>query len=645
MRLLYAATFSLGSAWQAVTAPGSLVDLHEFFKNPVLVSAQISPDGNYVAYLAPWQERLNVWVKKTDGGVPSRITNETERDVHDFKWTTNNRLVYERDTKGDENFKLFSVQSDGSALIPLLPGDGANSDIIAIPYNDPRHILVRNNQRDKKVFDAFRVDVETGQTELLVRNPGNVTDYAADHEGVIRIETVSDGVTTRLLYRPASDQPFKEVLSTNFREQISPQCFTADNRHLIATSNLDRDKGALVEIDPATTKEVRLIYQNPDADVDNAIWSDAQQKLVGASYTTDRSRYVYFDATREKLQHDLEARLPGVEIQIVNSDREEKRWVVRTWGDRTLGAYFLYEVKTDRLTLLGDVAPWIDPSQMATMTPITYSARDGVLLHGYLTLPAGVEPKGLPLVIIPHGGPWARDRWGFNSQVQFLANRGYAVLQVNFRGSTGYGRKFWELGFGQWGRTMQDDLTDGVQEMIRRGIADPKRVGIYGYSYGGYATLAGVAFTPDLYAAAVDYVGVSNLETFMKTIPPYWLPYAPMFQEMIGPDLAAQSPVNNADKIRTPLLIVQGANDPRVKKDESDQMVKALRARAVDVPYMVKENEGHGFHNEENRFAFYRAMEQFLGKYLGGRIGTGDDVLRTLDVPAPVPNSQKPSHP
>ena len=282
----------------------------------------------------------------------------------------------------------------------------------------------------------------------------------------------------------------------------------------------------------------------------------------------------------------------------------------------------MFDATTGSLTKLVDVAPWLKEDQLAHMKPIEYQSRDGLTIHGYLTLPLGREAKNLPVVINPHGGPWFRDTWGFNPEVQFLANRGYAVLQMNFRGSTGYGRKFWEASFKQWGQKMQDDITDGVQWLVKQGIADPKRVAIYGGSYGGYATLAGVTFTPDLYAAAVDYVGVANMFTFMKTIPPYWKPFLDQMHAMVGdPEkdkalLEAASPVMHADKIKTPLFVAQGAHDPRVNKAESDQMVAALKKRGVDVEYMVKENEGHGFHNEENRFDFYEAMEKFLAKYL-----------------------------
>jgi len=302
--------------------------------------------------------------------------------------------------------------------------------------------------------------------------------------------------------------------------------------------------------------------------------------------------------------------------------KEEDKYIVGKSSDRAMTTYYLYDVNTDELTFIHQVTPWLDENEMAEVKPVTYTARDGMTIHGYLTIPKGKEAKNLPVIVNVHGGPWARDSWGFNPEIQFLANRGYAVFQMNFRGSTGYGRAFWEASFKQWGQAMQDDVTDGVQWLISQGIADPKRVVIYGASYGGYATLMGIVKEPDLFAAAVDYVGVSNLFTFMQTIPPYWEPMLQMMYEMVGNPqadslmMAQNSPALQAERIKTPLFIAQGANDPRVNKAESDQMVAALQARGIEVEYMVKDNEGHGFYNEENRFDFYRAMEAFLAKHI-----------------------------
>ena len=302
--------------------------------------------------------------------------------------------------------------------------------------------------------------------------------------------------------------------------------------------------------------------------------------------------------------------------------RAEDKFIVAAANDKTPGTRYVYDAKADTLAKLADINPWIPERDMAPTTPVSYTSRDGMKINGYLTLPVGRGDKNLPCIVNPHGGPWARDSWGYNPEVQFLANRGYCVLQMNFRGSTGYGRQFWEASFGQWGLKMQDDVSDGVQWLVQQGIADPKRVGIYGGSYGGYTTLAGVTFTPDLYAAAVDYVGVSNLFTFLTTIPAYWKPMLATMHAMVGhPEkdkerLTATSPALNTERIKTPLFIAQGARDPRVNKAESDQVVDALRKRGVEVQYMVKENEGHGFRNEENQFEFYDAMEAFLAKHL-----------------------------
>src|SRR6202022_142297 len=318
----------------------------------------------------------------------------------------------------------------------------------------------------------------------------------------------------------------------------------------------------------------------------------------------------------------IQEKVPGYEFDLVSTDKNEDAFVVRAFTDRSRPVFYLYDSDSGELAKLADSAPWLKPDDLAEMKPIEYKSRDGLTINGYLTLPKGRTPKNLPVVVNPHGGPWGRDEWGFDPETQFLANRGFAVLQMNFRGSTGYGRKFWEASFKQWGKAMQDDVTDGVNWLISQGIADPKRVAIYGGSYGGYAVLAGITKAPDLYAAAVDYVGVSNLFTFMKTIPPYWKPMLDMFHEMVGdPEKDKQlfqenSPALNADKIKTPLFVAQGAKDPRVNINESNQIVDALKKRGIDVEYMVKENEGHGFHNEENRFAFYEAMEKFLEKYL-----------------------------
>ncbi|MFA7621722.1 MAG: S9 family peptidase, partial [Aminobacteriaceae bacterium] len=370
-------------------------------------------------------------------------------------------------------------------------------------------------------------------------------------------------------------------------------------------------------------KHEEILFEHPEVDVEKLLYSNKKKVLTGVSFITDRLKYHFFDDERRALQEELESLLPGCQVVVSSMNRDEDRALLRADSDRTDGAYYFYDTAKKELTKLADVAPWLPEDRMAPMKAVSYKARDGLTVHGYLTIPLGSDGKNLPVIIFPHGGPWLRDVWGFNPVVQFLASRGLAVLQMNFRGSTGYGRAFWEASFKQWGRAMQDDITDGVQWLIDTGVADPKRIGIFGASYGGYAVLAGLAFTPDLYACGVDYVGVSNLFTFMEAIPPYWELERKMAYERIGyPEkdqelLRAASPVFHADNIMVPLFVAQGANDPRVKKAESDQIVEALKKRGIDVEYMVKDDEGHGFDNEENRFDFFRAMERFFSKHLG----------------------------
>lgn len=608
-----------------------LIPLKDFFRNPVKVGYSLSPNGEYLAFMQPWENRLNVFVEKIGSGQATRVTSAKERDIAGYAWKGDSRIVYIQDTGGDENYRLYAVGIDGSNPKDLTPFEKVRAQIIDRLEQNENEILVGLNKRMKQVFDVYRINVNTGEMQMVAENPGNYTGWATDWDGKLRIAVSTDGVNSTLLFRNNETEKFAPLVTTTFRETIAPLLFTPDNRQLYVATNIGRDKTAIVKYDPENKKEIEKIYEHPEVDVTNLLSSRKRRTITGVSYTTDKTQYFFLDKQRADLQKDLEHRLPGYEVRLNGCNREEDKCLVRTFTDRSLGAYYFYDLKSKDFRKLADVSPWLNDKDLAPMKPIKYQSRDGLTIHGYLTLPKGVAARNLPVVVNPHGGPWYRDSWGYNPEVQFLANRGYAVLQVNFRGSTGYGRKFWEASFKQWGKAMQDDITDGVQWLIKQGIADPKRIGIYGGSYGGYATLAGLVYTPDLYAAGVDYVGVSNLFTFLKAIPPYWKPYLEMFYEMIGnPEkekelLTAASPVFHSDKIKVPLLIAQGANDPRVNKGESDQMVEALKKRGIEVPYIVKANEGHGFANEENRFDFYRAMEEFLGKHLGGRVEKASD--------------------
>ena len=598
------------------------IPLEDFFKNPEKSSYQISPNGSFYSYMAPYKNRMNIFIQKIGDSSATQLTFEEKRDISGYFWPNNEQLVFLKDDAGDENFHLFGVDIDGSNPISFTDFDGVRAQIIDDLPDQKDFIIIGLNKRNKQVFDPYRLNLKSGKISILAENPGNIQGWMFDHEGKLRIATaIVDGVNTSLLYRDSEQEEFKTIVTTNFKEGFSPQFFTFDNKNIIGTSNLGRDKSVVVEFDPSTGKEVKELYGNEDYDVGGVAYSRKRKVITAAYYNSWKSERHFFDQQSKALFEKVQNHLPGYEISVSGMSDDENIFIIRTYSDKSLGAYFIYNAKEDNLDKIVEVSPWIDENEMSNQLPISYNSRDGLKINGYLTLPKGYDmenAKDLPVVINPHGGPWARDEWGFNPEIQFLANRGYAVLQMNFRGSVGYGRKFWEASFKKWGREMQDDITDGTQWLIDQGIADKKRIAIYGGSYGGYATLMGLVKEPQLYAAGVDYVGVSNMFTFMKTIPPYWEPMLEMMYEMVGDVekdsamLREVSPVFHVDKIKAPLFIAQGANDPRVNVDESDQMVKAMKEKGIEVEYLVKDNEGHGFRNEENKFDFYRAMEKFL---------------------------------
>lgn len=604
-----------------------LIAIEDFFRNADKTGWQISPDGDYISYRSTYKGRMNVFVRKISdtAGVP--VTFDTVRNIFQYQWK-GNRILYLQDVGGDENFQLFSVSIDGKDQKALTPFSkvrtGILNDLRYVPGKE-KEIIITLNKRDGRYFDPYNINIETGEMKELYKNDKNFDNWYTDHNGVIRLATKTDGVNITLYHRATESDPFDSILTTSYKETFAPSLFTFDNRNIYAISNIGRDKTALVEYDLAARKEIKVIYQNKEYDVDDVDYSAIRKVLQSVSYTSWKAEEYFLDKEAEADYNKMKEKFKGYEVDIYGNNNSEDKFIVWTGNDKLPSKFYFYDKKTGETKYLATGRPWLKEEDMATMKPIEYKSRDGLTIHGYLTLPKGVDPKNLPIIVNPHGGPWARDGWGFNNEVQFLANRGYGVLQMNFRGSTGYGKEFWLKGSKEWGRKMQDDITDGVNWLIKEGIADPKRVAIYGGSYGGYATLAGVTFTPELYACAVDYVGVSNMFTFMNTIPPYWEPFKKQMYELVGDPakdsalLADVSPALHVGNIKAPLFIAQGANDPRVNKAESDQVVEALKKRGVAVEYMVKNDEGHGFANENNRIDFYKAMEKFFDKHLSGK--------------------------
>lgn len=608
-----------------------MLSLEDYFRNPQQTAYQLSPDGRYVSFMAPWHDRMNIFVQPVGGGEPLRLTSETERSVAGYLWKGNDRILFLKDTGGDENYHLYGTTLDGAEPRCYTPFDGVRASLIDDLEDDADHILIGLNQRNPEVFDPYRLNLQTGELTLLAENPGNWQGWTTDHKGRLRVVyAIVDGVNTQILYRDTEDEDFCPVITTNFKESLNFVMFTPDNHDVYAVTNIGRDKAALVIMDPRTCEEKELLFQHDRYDVSTMTYSRKRKKLLSV-YCTGHKEPVrhWFDKEAEERRARIEAHFPGMRVGVADTDKAEEAALIYVGSDRTRGSYWHYDRRTEVFTHIADTAPWITEDDTVDMLPVSYTTSDGFEIEAYLSLPKGytldtlkASRHPLPLIVNPHGGPWVRDCWGYNSEVQFLCSRGYAVFQMNYRGSTGYGRRFLESSYKQWGLKMQDDITEGVQWLIGEGIADPRRIAIYGGSYGGYATLAGICFTPELYCCAVDYVGVSNLLTFMNTIPPYWRPMLEMMHEQIGDpeadrqQLEATSPALHADRIQCPLFIAQGANDPRVNKAESDQMVEALRQRGIHVEYMVKDNEGHGFHNQENRFDFYRAMERFLAEHL-----------------------------
>lgn len=601
----------------------SLIPVEDFFRNPEKAQFSISQDGNHIAWLAPYENRMNVFVQNIESKTITQATHETTRDIHGYLWGNNSRIVYLRDNGGDENFQLYASNIDGTYSVCLTPYDGVVVHIVDILHEVEDEILISMNKRNPQFFDVYRLHVVTGELTSVAENPGNILGWVTDHNGAVRLGMASDGVNRTLLYRDDETQPFRELYTANFRETLAPLGFTFDNKKMYVTSNRGRNTSAVYLFNPETALEEELIYANEQFDCESAFVSRVRKTLVSVSYNGLKKERVVFDPFWKNLYERLSVLLPNQHISIADSDEHETKFIVITYSDRNSGCFYFYDSTSDTISLLSQSRPWLNENDMAEMQCVTYTTRDGLTVHGYLSYPVGAEPKNLPVIMFPHGGPWVRDNWGFDGRVQFLCNRGYAVLKMNYRGSTGYGRAFWESSFKQWGRAMQNDITDAVNWLVETGVANPKQVAILGGSYGGYAVLAGLAFTPDVYCCGVDIVGVSNLFTFRETIPEYWKPLNDMSDEMIGSVtedaelLRSVSPVFHVDNIKAPLLVFQGAKDPRVNINESDQIVEALRNKGIDVEYIVKDDEGHGFQNEENKVEMYSIIERFLKKYLG----------------------------
>ncbi len=603
-----------------------LIPRETLFGNPERTRPQLSPDGKYLAYIAPDEKNvLQVWLRTVGQDDNRKLTDDQKRGIRMYFWTYNaEQLIYQQDSDGDENFHLYSVNIQSDIVRDLTPFQGVKAQVIDLDPEFPNEVLVGLNLKDRQKFDVYRINLNNGAVEFDTENPGNIVSWTADAKFQVRAATAAtpDG-GYELLVRETADNSWETIRHWGPDESGGAVGFSADNQTLYMIGSHDANAQRLIALD-LTNRQETVIAEDEQYDVGGIMIHPTTRVIQAVSFYKDKVQWQILD---QSIAADFEAlgQVRDAEFGVSSRNLADDTWLVAYTTDDGPVYYYTYDRQSKSSTLLFSNQPELEELALASMQPISFEARDGLTIHGYLTTPVGVEPKNLPTVLLVHGGPWARDTWGYSPIVQWLANRGYGVLQVNFRGSTGYGKAFINAGNRQWAATMHDDLIDAVNWLIKQGIADPEKVAIMGGSYGGYATLVGLTFTPEVFAAGVDIVGPSNLVTLMKSIPPYWAPLLANMYHRVGnleteeEFLKERSPLFFVDRIQKPLLIGQGANDPRVKEAESEQIVAAMKQAGKPVEYVLYTDEGHGFARPENRLHFFAIAEEFLAKYLGGR--------------------------
>jgi dipeptidyl aminopeptidase/acylaminoacyl peptidase len=597
------------------------IPIIDFFKTPERSFYRVSPDGKYVSYLKPFKDKQNIFIQSLADGKERMATRFEDYSIRgDYFWTFNNQLVFSQDIIATDSVKMYAFDVAANKSRTILSLGNVRIGLVNRNRQQPDIITIKTNERDPGNFDVYRLNVKTGEMKIYLQNPGNITEWFADADGRIRLERASDGVNETILFRPDEGKPFKPIIENNFKNTVKPIAFTGIKNYFYALSNVNRDKTALVEINAEDGKEERTIFSCSKADVTGFEYSKNKHRIEFTSWDEATPRKHFLAPDVEQMYQTIQQQLKGNEIRVVDRDSSENKFILNTYTDRNPGSYYLFEKNSGKLTKLSDINSSLVPADLCAMKTISYKARDGLLINGYLTLPLGNKKDNYPVVVMPHDGPWGRDTWGYDDQVQFLANRGYAVFQVNYRGSTGYGKAFRSAGYKQVGGKIQDDITDGVHWLIDTKVANPKKIAIFGGRFGGFSALYGVSFHPELYNCAVVQYGLINFFTYIKDAPPFVKPYLKMTYEMVGnpetdaDQLRAISPVFHTDKIKVPLIIFQGAKDQRANISELNQFVRELRKRNVDVKYFLKPNERAYFRSEHNRMEMYAEIEKFLDK-------------------------------
>lgn len=596
-----------------------VIPVDNFFKSQDKATYRISPDGKSLSYLKLQDNKQNLFVEDLESGKSTQLTKLVEKNISFYSWVSNNELIYYKEREGARHQSdLFIINKEGKNERQLSVNEKTRIRILEDQLIDDNYLLVLSNRRDSTVSDVYRLNVRNGKMDMVAQNPGNITSWMTDNKGKLRMAISSDGVNKTLLERENETQTFKSVITLNFKTTIMPIAFSEKEPNIIyAISNLNRDKSALVALDCKTGKERSILFANDTLNVVDAQYSKNRGKMDYVVFESWKKVKYYLDPSAKTFYHKLDKLLPNTESRIVDQDKSEKVFIVRTFTDRNPGSYYLYNAISGTLKKLSDINSSINEDQMCQMKPVKYKSRDGLEINGYLTLPLNSSGKNLPVVVVPHSGPGQRNTWGFNAEVQFLANRGYAVFQVNYRGSTGYGKNFYVAGFKQWGRKIQDDIDDGVQWLINEKIANPQKVAIYGTGFGGFIALNGAIKSPKLYKCVASNSGVLNLFNYLISIPPFLRSNLQMVYDIVGNPatdvdyMRQASPVFHADKINIPIFITQNVKDPRISPSDAIRLVKDLKKRNIAVTYFEKE-EPFSMGREEGRQEVYTALEQFL---------------------------------
>jgi len=599
------------------------IPVADFFKEQAKSGFALAPDGKSLSYLKLENNAQNIVIEDIATGNTTQITDFNDKNVKYYFWVSDKELVYYKKNPGRHNVSLFIVNKDGKNERQLKREENSRLRILKDQLIDNKYLLVSSNRRDSTVFDVYRLNVRDGKMEMAVKNPGNITNWYTDAKAKLRLATSSDGVNETLLYREDESLPFKPVLTNDFKTTLIPVAFSETRPNIIyAISNVNRDKNALVEIDGNTGKEMSVLFSNDTLNVVEAQYSMSIKKVAFVVCETWKKEKFYLDDSVKNFYQRIEKLLPETESRIIDHDKAENVLLVSTFTDKNPGSYYLYTVATNSLKKLSDNNPVIKEEEMSDMKPITYRSRDGLTIHGYLTLPKNAAPQNLPLVVLTHNGLINRSSWNYNAEVQFLANRGYAVFQANYRGSSGYGKSFAAAGFKQWGDKINDDIEDGVRWLVKQHIVNAKKVAIYGSGFGGYIALNSLYTNPGTYACAASNSGVINLFSYLKTIPPFLKGNLQLFYDIIGNPVTdvgymrQASPVFHADKIKVPVFIAQSANDKWVNPGEVVQFVKELNKYNQNITYLEKSYMDNQKHTGEDRQKYYLALERFLDIHL-----------------------------